>query len=139
MKYFLLLLFFSLFACGSAQVEQKPLYKTNATVQNIFGEVAILQPNDFSISYTVPADSLELNMEYVFWLDITDCHKCKNIKAIVIKKAYTTYQAQRDQAKISKELSNRVIIKKWSAYLCPPNDSRKFYFLLIRNLDKRNF
>lgn len=112
MKSLLLLLCFCLFGCASAQVEQRPLYKTNATVQNIFGEVAILQPNDFTKSYTVPVDDLELHKEYVLWLDIIDCHFCKNIQAVVVRKALTTYQAQRDQEKISKELSNRVIIKK---------------------------
>ncbi len=109
----LLLLFglcFCLGGCASAQVEQRPLYKTNATVQNIFGEVAILQPNDFTKNYIVASDSLELHKEYVFWLDIVDCHTCKNIKAIVFRKAFTTYQVQRDQEKISKELSNRKIL-----------------------------
>ncbi len=114
MKRILLLLFIPLClsSCVSAQVEQRPLYITNATVQNILGDVAILQPNDYTKSYTVPVDSLELHKEYVFWLDIVDCHNCKTIKAIVVRKAFTTYQVQRDQKKISEELSNRVIIKK---------------------------
>ncbi len=115
MKTSLLLFILSILfiGCASAQVEQKPIHKTNATVQYIIGDKAVLQPNDSRISYEVAPDStLIQNKEYVFWLDIVDCHNCRIIKAVIVDKAFTTYQAQRDQEAISKALANRRIINK---------------------------
>ncbi len=115
MKKLLLLLIFGFFisGCGIAQVQEKPIYRTNATVQYIIGDKAVLQPNDSSISYEVTPDStLIMHKEYVFWLEFTDCNNCRIIKAVIVHKAFTTYQVQGDQEEISKKLSNRKIIRK---------------------------
>jgi hypothetical protein len=115
MKKLLLLLLVSILfiGCAAAQVDQKPVYRTNATVQYIIGDKAVLQPNDPNISYEVTPDStLIMHKEYVFWLDFTDCHNCRTIKAVIVDKAFTTFQVQRDYEEISKKLSNRKIIRK---------------------------
>ena len=105
-----LLLLFLFTSCGIAQVEQAPLFKTNATVHSIIGDQANLVVSS-ELSFTVPAGTLEANKEYVFWLDVTGCHTCKNRKAIVAGAHYTGGQIQRDQAATAKELSNRKIIR----------------------------
>jgi len=112
MKYLLLPIAFFLTSCGIAQVEPSPLVKTLGTVHTIIGEQAILQTPNSQISYTVPTGILELEKEYVFWLDVTGCHSCSNRKAVVVGAVYTTGQVQRDQAAMSKKLSNRRILKQ---------------------------
>lgn len=97
-------------SCGIAQVEQAPLVKTNATVHTIIGEEAVLSVSS-DLSYTVPAGVLEVNKEYVFWLEVTGCNNCKNRTANVVAAVYTTSQVQRDQKAASDSLSNRKILK----------------------------
>lgn len=110
-KLLLLFILFSLTGCASAQVDQKPLYRVVAFVQDKGKETARLQPDDSSVSYLVPSGEFENEKEYVFYLEITDCGDCRTRKAIVVDHAITTGQAQRDQEASARELSNRKIIK----------------------------
>lgn len=109
-KFTLILLTFLFTSCGIAQVGQAPLVKTNATVHTIIGEEAVLTVSS-ELSYTVPAGTLEAEKEYVFWLEVVDCHTCKNRKAVVVAAHYTTGQVQRDQKATSDSLSHRKILK----------------------------
>lgn len=111
MKKLVLILVTLLFSsCGIAQVEQAPLFKTNATVHTVIGEVAILTVSS-DLSFTVPAGTLVKDKEYVFWLDVTGCHTCKSRQANVAAAIYTVGQIQADQKAAAESLSNRKIIK----------------------------
>ena len=111
MKNLAILLFLSMFSsCGIAQVEQAPLVRVNAYVQEITGDTAKLQPSTPDITYEVAAGYLVAEKECVFWLEVHETTG-RTRKATVVGWAYTTGQVQRDQAATAKELSNRKIIR----------------------------
>lgn len=110
MKKILILLSVLCFSCGSAQVEQVPVTKVIAYVQEINEDTAKLQPSTPDVTYEVAADNLVAEKECVFWLEVHE-NAGRTRKATVVGWAYTTGQMQRDQAAIARELSNRKIIK----------------------------
>lgn len=107
-KLILLALLFSLTSCNAQRIEQLPLTKVNAWVQEKGDEIDKLQPSNPEITYAVPAGDFEADKEYVFWLEVHQ-DKGRTRKAVVVRYAITTAQAQRDQAKAAEELSNRKI------------------------------
>lgn len=110
MKRIILLLALSCcISCSAQRIEQKPLKRVVAYVDEKDGAVARLSPNDPDITYKVPDGDFVLNKEYVFYLDIQDNQKGRVITATVERYAITTGQAQRDQAQCVKELANRKI------------------------------
>jgi hypothetical protein len=111
----LLLLFFLLLSLNftaqnkysAAAKRAAQITKTVATVKTVISEQAVLQSRNIFISYQVPAGEFILGKEYVFWLEVTDCGKCANRKALVVAYTVTTNQAQRDMEEISEGLSNQ--------------------------------
>lgn len=109
-KCLLILSLFLITGCAaSAQTDMKPLKKVVAYVDKYQGIIRLDPSHNSKITYDVPDGDYEHNKEYVFWLDVMDCHDCRTKKAVVVKYAITTQQAQRDQEKCAKELANRKI------------------------------
>lgn len=109
-RIFLLLLLLSFTACSAQKIDQIPLTKVNAFVQEKGEEVAKLQPSNTRITYSVPTGEFEDEKEYTFWLEVHQTTG-RTRKASVVKYAMTTAQAQRDQAQAAKEVSHRKIIE----------------------------
>lgn len=107
-KLILLALLLSLNSCFAQKVEQGPLKKVKAWVQEKGDEVDKLQPSDPGITYKVESGAFEADKEYVFWLEVHETNG-RTRKASVVKYAMTTAQAQIDQAKAAEEVSNRKI------------------------------
>lgn len=86
-------------SCSAQKTSQKPVYVKVATVTMITGDQALLSTGK-TTHYLVPAhQDLEVNKEYVFYLDITDCDKCPTKTAVIVgDPKITTQQAQKDQA-----------------------------------------
>lgn len=109
-KLLLIAILFSCFSCSAQKVSLAPLTKVIAYVQEKEGEVVRLQPSS-EITYKVPDGDFALGKEYVFWLEVIDSGSGRIKRALVVRYAITTGQAQRDQAAASKSLSNRTILK----------------------------
>lgn len=105
MKTFLLL-FFLMFSlnCIAQETEQVPVYRVIAIVDRIAGDETTLHNSEGNY-YATSIPELIKNKEYVFWVE-----KHGDNKVSIIRHSMTTGQVQRDQAKISEDLSHRKIL-----------------------------
>lgn len=113
MKNLILLLVFGFMftSCSAQKIKQVPVKKVIAYVDKIEGAVRLDPTHDASKNYFVNEGEFLQGKEYVFWLEVVDCDKCRSVKAVVVAYAITTNQAQRDQEEQKKLLSNRTIIR----------------------------